>query len=224
MDFSLSATLIIMNIAYLCTLIGLAVRNILILRILMISAQILLIYTGNKQGNPIVVFWNCVFLVINLYRIILLLLERRDVKIPAELEDIYNSNFLHMTHREFLKFWKMGQDKSIESGYVLRKNVKAEAVFIVIDGKAYVQSGINTVAILGRGDFIGEMSFLSGKPTSADVISDMPIRLKFWTSRDLSKLKVSNNAFWIKIQQSLGNDLVGKVHKSNAQVSLRFEN
>ena len=196
-----------MNIAYVLTLAGLAVRNILVLRILMISAQILLIYTGWVRGNWIVLFWNTVFIVINLYRTIMLLLERRKIKLPEHLQDIYDANFVHMTHREFLRFWDMGYDQPVDSGYIIKQGEKADSVYIITSGKAYVQSDIKTVAILSRGDFIGEMSFISGKPTSADVISDMQIGLRVWRSHDLLRLKEKNNDFWIKIQQTLGHDL-----------------
>ena len=217
MDFSFSPALVIMNIAYVLTLAGLAVRNFLVLRLLMISAQVLLIYAGAVRGNPIVVFWNSVFLVINLYRTITLLLERRKVKLPEDLQDIYDLHFFQMTGREFLRFWKLGEDRAMQGGYIIRKGQKADSVYMITSGKVYVQNNINTVAILGRGDFVGEMSFISGKSASADVLSDMDITLRVWKSSDLLQLKEKNNNFWIKVQQTLSHDLVTKVRKSTDQ-------
>lgn len=218
MDFSFSPALVIMNIAYVLNLIGLAVKNILILRVLMIAGQLILIYTGYVRGNWIVTFWNSIFLVINLFRIILLLLERRSVKLPENLQDIYNASFFNMTEREFLRFWALGSEDIIEGGYIINSGEKADNVFMITSGMAYVQNGINTVAILGPGDFIGEMSFITGRAASADVISDMETILHVWKSADIQKLRVKNNDFWVKIQQTLGHDLVTKVQKSNERV------
>ena len=213
MDFSLSPALIIMNIAYVLNLVGLAVKNILILRILLMSAQIILIYTGYVRGNWIVMFWNAVFLVINLLRTIMLLLERRPVKLPAEVLDIYRENFLQMTEREFLRFWDAGKTVEITGGHVVRSGENADSVYIIIGGSATVRNRTGTVAILRRGGFIGEMSYISGRPPSADVMADSVLTLRAWKRTDLNSLRIRDHAQWVKMQQALGRDLVMKVNR-----------
>ena len=202
-----------MNIAYVLNLIGLAVKNILILRLLLISGQIILIYTGYVRGNWIVMFWNSVFLVINMYRAILLLLERRPVKIPAELDDLYTENFYHMTDREFIRFWSLGKKRSVADGYVIKAGEMAESVYIILDGQALVRNKSVTVAVLRRGGFIGEMSYVSNRPPSANVVTETPLELWEWKRTDLSRLKLKDHPLWVKMQQALGNDLVTKVSR-----------
>ena len=213
MDFSLSPALIIMNIAYVLNLIGLAVKNILILRLLLISGQIILIYTGYVRGNWIVMFWNSVFLIINLYRAILLLLERRPVKIPDELKDIYDNNFYHMTDREFLRFWSIGRMETVSDDYIVRAGEEPDSVFILTRGKADVINESGTVARLNRGGFIGEMSYVSNKPPGADVRAVGELELWYWKRDDLTRLKVKDHPLWVKMQQALGHDLVSKVNR-----------
>jgi len=216
MDFSLSPTLIIMNLAYVLNLIGLAVKNILILRLLLISGQIILIYTGYVRGNWIVMFWNAIFLVINLYRAILLLLEKRPVKIPDALKDIYEDSFFHMTDREFLRFWGTGKEYNFLGGTIIEGGQASDSVFMIIEGQAYVQHELKTVAILGRGGFIGEMSYISGRLPSADVRADESLNLWSWKRAELDRLKGKDYTLWVKMQQALGHDLVVKVNRMSS--------
>lgn len=206
-----------MNIAYVLNLIGLAVKNILILRILLISGQIILIYTGYVRGNWIVMFWNAVFLVINLLRTIMLLLERRPVTIPEKLKDIYEDSFLYMTDREFLKFWNIGKEKSVTDETIIETGRPSDSVYMVIEGKALVQNRLRTIATLGRGGFIGEMNYITGKPPGADVRTDGTLTLWQWKQADLDQLKGKDYTLWVKMQQALGHDLVTKVNRMSEQ-------
>ncbi len=202
-----------MNIAYVLNLIGLAVKNILILRILLISGQIILIYTGYVRGNWIVMFWNTIFLIINLLRTIMLLIEMRPVKVPEELDDIYRENFIYMTEREFLRFWKTGEKKTVEDDYVIKAGETPDSVFIIVNGRAVVRNRAVTVAVIGRGGFIGEMSYVSDRPPSADVLADSELVLWCWKRSDMNRLKIREHSLWVKVQQALGHDLVTKVNK-----------
>ena len=221
MDFSLSPALIIMNLAYVLNLIGLAVKNILILRIMLISGQIILIYTGYVRGNWIVMFWNAVFLIINLYRTIMLLLERRPVKIPDDMEDIYRDNFFNMTGREFMRFWKTGKTVEFRSGRIISAGHRADDVFIILSGTAFVRNGPRTVAVLKRGKFIGEMSYVSNRPPAADVHADEPITLRAWARVELDRLKDKDYTLWVKMQQTLGHELVVKVNRMSEDSSAK---
>lgn len=212
-----------MNIAYVLNLIGLAVKNILILRILLISGQIILIYTGYVRGNWIVMFWNAVFLIINLYRTVTLLLEKRSVKIPENLQDIYIDSFYHMTDREFLRFWETGRELDFPGGLVIEDGNASDSVFMILEGKALVQHGLRTVANLRRGGFIGEMSYVSGRPPSADVRADGPLLMQVWKRSELDHLKGKDYTLWVKVQQALGHDLVLKVNRMSDEKTAKTE-
>jgi hypothetical protein len=207
-----------MNAAYAFMLAGLAVRNILLLRLLMISAQIIFITTGLIFGNIIIVFWNVIFIIINLIQVIILFKEKKPVRIPERLHDIYKDRFEHMSEREFLRFWAIGAKKIILGGFIIREGERKDSVFIITEGKALVKQNLNTVASLGRGDFIGEMSFISGRTASADVVADEEIFLHAWKREELQQLNDRDNTLWVKIQQALGHDLVSKVHKLNKKL------
>jgi len=199
------------------SLIGLAVKNILSLRLLLISGQGLLIYAGYARGNWIVLFWNSIFLAINLFRTILLLLERRPVKLPHGLEDLYNNNFIHMTEREFLRFWSKGKAVTFaENECAIKSGQDPENVFIITEGRAVVRNRTGRVAVLSRGGFVGEMSYISNKVPAADVVAGPGLVLWGWKKADLNRLKISDHTLWVKVQQALGQDLVHKVNRMSS--------
>ena len=80
----------------------------------------------------------------------------------------------------------------------------------IVSGVAKVVRDGSTVAELGAGQFAAEMSFLSGKVASADVLADGEITLKAWDQSRLSLLEQVNPALLLKLQRILSQDLAAK--------------
>ena len=89
-------------------LVAFTVRDILWLRILLVSAQLSLFSYGLISANIPVAFWNALFFAINGYQVIRLFQQRRPIELPVELVDLYEQLFSSMRRREFLYFWQMG--------------------------------------------------------------------------------------------------------------------
>jgi CRP/FNR family cyclic AMP-dependent transcriptional regulator len=61
--------------------------------------------------------------------------------------------------------------------------------FVIVDGRARVESGGKAIAELGAGDFIGELSLIDGKPRTATVIAKTPMTLLVIRRRDFKSLR-----------------------------------
>ena len=67
------------------------------------------------------------------------------------------------------------------------------------------------IATLERGQFIAEISYITGKPASADVVSSEVLTYYVWDRNTLDKLRKSNPATMGKLDSILTMDMAGKL-------------
>lgn len=67
------------------------------------------------------------------------------------------------------------------------------------------------IARLTPGQFIGEMSFLTGDKATADVRASEPSRVLVWSQEHLNELFNKKATLAFKIRGILGRDVVGKL-------------
>jgi CRP-like cAMP-binding protein len=72
-----------------------------------------------------------------------------------------------------------------EAGAVLAQEGKQGHEFMVIvEGKARVEAGGNTLATLGQGDFFGEVALLDGGPRTASVVAETDVLVEVIGQRE----------------------------------------
>jgi CRP/FNR family transcriptional regulator, cyclic AMP receptor protein len=59
---------------------------------------------------------------------------------------------------------------------VLRQDIAGGGLYVILDGEAVVELDGEVIAVLGRGDFFGEISVLNGETPSADVRAEGILR------------------------------------------------
>jgi CRP-like cAMP-binding protein len=200
-------------------LVAQAIRNILLLRRILISAQTAFVLYGVLSENLSVAAWHVVFIALNIIQVILLLRQRRPITIPEDVADIYENTFSEMSKREFLYFWEIGRFINIEPGLVVKKGSPQEFVLLVLEGHAHVMRNERQIATISRGEFIAEMSFLTGEGASADVLCEEDIKCMAWTQNNLKNLERLNHRLWSKMYHILSRDLVAKVKRVSSRLS-----
>ena len=204
----------ITNIAYALMLVALGVRNILWLRIILISAQVTFIVYGLTAPNLTILIWNSIFLAINTVQSIILIKRRQPIDLPPEIEDLHKNKFSDMSNRDFLYFWQIGTLLSFTDQAIIREGEHQDKLLLILKGEARVIKIAKEIALLSRGDFIAEMSFLTEKPAFADVKTVGLLECIVWDKENLSSLEKLNPLLWSKLQRTLSKDLITKVKKS----------
>ena len=216
-------SLLILNIGYALTFVALAIREVLWLRITLTAAQIsLFTYHYAFAQNQTAAFWTAIFVLVNSYNIVKILLDRRPKLIPKEIRDLYEGIFSNLTTREFLYFWNMGTIKSVKQNYLIHSGQHQKNLLLVLSGSARVEVNGDLIAKLERGAFIAEISFLTGEPASADVYAEEELIFISWRSERLKNMQHENTEFWMKLQHALSEDLIKKVKpaaKRKSQIS-----
>jgi len=212
---------IVIHLAYLITFVALAIRDVLFLRIVLSFANVLqVVYQYGFNDSPDIAVWNALFLIINIIQVVKLMKERAPVKIPDDIEDIYRTKFSDMTHREFLYFWSLGKQRDVEDCSIIKEGEYQKNLFLILSGNASVSRDERVIATLHRPEFVGEISFITREPASANVDADGRMYYIEWNQDELRRMKVKNSTFWTKLNQCLGEDLAKKIkHNSIIKTS-----
>ena len=91
--------LILLNSGYFLVFLALAIREILWLRITITFGQSTLSTYSMLNGNYNIAFWNSLFVMVNIIQIIIIYLERQQLELPEEVQDIYDTIFHANTNR-----------------------------------------------------------------------------------------------------------------------------
>ena len=203
---------IIIHLAYLITFVALTIKDVLFLRIVLSVACFLqVIYQLGFNNNPDIAVWNALFLATNLIQVVKLIKERSPVKIPDDIVDIYRTKFSDMTHREFLYFWSLGKQKNVTDSALIKEGEYQKSLFLILSGNAAVSRDGRVIATLHRPEFVGEISFITREPASANVDAKSILYYIEWDQEELRRVKAKNANFWTKLNQCLGEDLARKI-------------
>jgi CRP-like cAMP-binding protein len=90
---------------------------------------------------------------------------------------------------------------------VFDQNMPLRAIFVIDGGSVRVErqdrGAMIPIAILGAGEFFGEMSFVDGTPTSARVIADETTRLRVIDTSTVDALTKADPAFAGRFYRSI---------------------
>jgi CRP-like cAMP-binding protein len=90
---------------------------------------------------------------------------------------------------------------------VFDQNIPLRAIFLIEDGAVRVErndrGAMIPLAVLGAGEFFGEMSFVDGTPTSARVVADEPTRLRVIDAATVDGLTSTDPSFAGRLYRSI---------------------
>ena len=218
MTLSHEFALYLVHFGYLLQLFALLARDVLWLRGILVAAQSVLAAYAYLRGPEFMpyVWWNVLFVLINLYWVVRLLRERAAVELPADLVPTYEKYFAALAPPEFLRLWREGQLARVKDTQLVREGTMPEALYFLLAGEVAVRRGGRDVAKLMPGDFVAEMSLLTGERTTADAYALGTVEYLAWPAATLARLRLRSPMLWSKIQSVLGHDLVEKIKREVA--------
>ena len=100
--------------------------------------------------------------------------------ISEQIRDLYEHIFSPMTNREFLNYWDHGKLHHTDKETLITTGGTQSDLMLILNGNATVVREGNNIASLKRRQFIAEISYIIGKPASADVISKEELTVFVW--------------------------------------------
>ena len=164
--------------------------------------------------NLSIIGWTLVYNTINVVQITRLWYERRPLRLDEGEQALYASTFRTLTPREFRRLLRVGRWHDAPPGEVLiEQGTHPGRVLMLASGRAAVMVGGRDVATLGPGQFAGEMSFLTGAPTTAAVHVVEPVRFVSWPTAELERFLVKHPSLRAALQLVIGRDLAAKLRE-----------
>ena len=183
------------------------VKDIMYLRILSIVASLFGMffnYTVPTEPLWLPIGWNAIFVMVNIYHISVLLYEKRPVQMDDKNTELYNTLFNELTPVEYLKISKAACWKNYQPNDVLiRQQHLVPDLILIYNGTVEVKVDNNKVAELRDGEFVGEMSFLTGKSATATCVVKHPTKCLVWKQQEFKDLLKRNPSLYFTIQSLL---------------------
>jgi hypothetical protein len=159
-----------------------------------------------------VIYWNILFAIINIVQVAIIIKQRSGVRFTEEEKELHDTLFKNFAPFEFMKLMRVGKWLEAKQGQILATEEKPiDSIMLIYNGLVGVETNGKEVATLKDGNFIGEMSFITGGAASATVKALLPTRYIAWPKDAISQLLNRNPSMRFAMQAMLSTDLSKKL-------------
>lgn len=205
------------HLNYILVILSVSMTNMRWLRIFAMASGIVgVIYYGFLVSDSISATWEFIFAGVNAIQLALVLMAGRR-KSTDEDERLFVETVMPTLEGNLrARMLKLARWETREPGQILvsEGETSPQLVFIA-RGAASVEKDGNIVGVCGPGDFLGEMSFLTGRPASATVRVSNEVRCCTYDPSVLKALTRKNPGIRQALELSFNRNLVGKLERMN---------
>lgn len=195
------------NVIYLASY---TVRNILSLRLLTVLAASLLMPYYAMQSVPLraAIEWNAVFIAINCYWIVRLIVERRPMHFTPDEEQLRRLSFPSLTPHEARELFAMGAWDDLEPDASVIAHDREKGRFsVILRGATDVIYRGEKISELGAGQFIGTIDLHSDTLGDIDVLTRTATRMMCWPRSPLHAFLAQRPDVALAFERSVGFEL-----------------
>jgi len=224
MSFTDTALLILSTTITVCYLSS----SIIFIRAALIIVQIgyffLALYTGLEQpGMTAILILSITNSLINGFKIAQYYYENSIFCLPKELHSLYQDEFHLLSPKEFKILYQRATQEN-RNGELISANQTFENLMFVLEGTPIIRLQKGKTIKLTKRVWLGEMSFLRGEVTSADVLTEPTekVKLLIWNKCDIKDLQEKQPIVIEKLRYIIANSLAEKIRFSNTLIESTF--
>ena len=213
----------LIHIANVLYLFSYSMRDILWLRILTVAAASFMLPYFYYLPDPLYppIFWNLLFMTLNIFWITRLLLERRPVKLSDDEQQLCQIAFRTLTPREIKKILKLSSWEDADPGECfVSKDEPLERLILIYSGKADVEIDGKKIDMLHAGQFIGELGYFTDEVAAADVVATEATRYVSWSKDRLKSFLDKDSDLRAAFQIILGSVLAKRLKDTWMRVDI----
>ncbi len=214
---------IVLHFAYLLFFIAYALKDVFWMRVILIlgaSVDIYYRYALVPDISYTDIYWCVGDIVVNVYQFIMLYRERKGLLFNDEERAMYKMVFSRVPELQYKRLLKIAEWQDVPENTVLvRQGTELDTLMIISDGLCKVEVEDKLLSYIRNGNFIGEMSFLTGNPTTANVITLMPTRMLVWNRTKLREVLGKDEDLHNAMHSVFNGDLIAKLSKHTNQTT-----
>ncbi|MDJ0614787.1 MAG: cyclic nucleotide-binding domain-containing protein [Rhizobiaceae bacterium] len=206
------------HFAYVLLIISMMMRNMNWLRFFAIMAGSISAVFYYTIGDFVSMFWESMFTLVNLGQFVALQVENRRGKFSEE-EAMFIETCLSGVERAYARrLMKLGAWTEVQDGVLLfEQNTCPSHLMFIVSGNASVRRDGKIIGNVKRGDFLGEMSYLTGKMATATVVTTEQTRYLAFERKALQEHLEKNTEVRHALEASFNRNLVSKLVSTNEQ-------
>ncbi len=205
------------HLSYMLLVGSMLMRSMTWLRIIAVSAGVVsAIYGFFWLKDFVTVFWEVVFVTVNLVQLLLLELQNRRARFNKDEEQFIAAVIPNVEKAHARRLLRQADHIDLEPDDVLTiEGEPVDRLLFVLDGSVRIERGGAMVGVCGRNDFVGEMAFMSGNGATATAIVTHPSRALAFDRDVLKKALGRDESLRHEMSTSFNRNLVDKLVKSN---------
>lgn len=165
------------NIAYVLLIVSMLMRTMHWLRLFAIAAGSFSAVYYYTLGDSISFFWESVFTLVNAVQLLILAVENRRGRFSSEEHGFIERVLKGVERAQVRRLMHLGAWIEVGEDFLLiQEDTEPSHLIYIVKGTARVEREGRRVGMAGPGDFLGEMSYLSGRKATATVTSATPMR------------------------------------------------
>jgi hypothetical protein len=142
------------------------------------------------------------------------------LRLPEAERELLRSVFTGLDDAQIARLLVAGRFNDVAKGTTLaEENKPLETLFFICAGHVKVTVAGREVAHLEKGNFVGEIAFLTEKPATATVVAEDSVRALVFERAELNRFFRNEAEVAGPIYQLLGRELAHKIKVSNIHIS-----
>ena len=164
--------------------------------------------------------WDVIFISINAYQLYRLMQARLSLRLPEAERELLRSVLAGLDDSQIARLLVAGEFCEIPQGTTLaEENKPLERLFFICAGRVKVSIAGREISRLEKGNFVGEVAFLTERPATATVIAEDDVRALVFDKGELNRFFRNEADVAGLIYQLLGRELAYKIKVSNTLIS-----
>lgn len=181
-----------------------------------------LTYFGGIRGDYVSAFWEFSYIMVNIVQLFILWFENRIGQFDEDERQFVHDALMDLRPVHAARMVRIGEVETVGEGQrLLEQGETPERLYYLLSGEVRIVQDGQQVGACHRGDFLGEMSFLSGSVANATALAAEPCRVLVFERAQLAAMLERREPLRHALHAGVSRNLLTKLNRMNANTLLR---